>query len=77
MWDIPVFANIVITANILLLQGFTIRPFRGCKNAAGKLRQKREATPGTKFTKPQNGLTEMSSMWLDVGSVIAIMEIGL
>ena len=41
------------------IQGFTIRQFPGCKNAAGKLRQKWKATAGTKFTKPGNGLVEI------------------
>ena len=39
------------------LHGSTIRPFQGCENAAGKLRQKWQATAGPKFTKAGNGLT--------------------
>ena len=35
-------------------QGFTQRPFPGCENAAGKLRQKWWATAGTQFTIPGN-----------------------
>ena len=31
-------------------------PFPGCKNVAGKFRQKSQAIAGTKFTKPGNGL---------------------
>ena len=42
-----------------LLQGILIRPFPGCQNAAGKLRQKGYATAGTKFTIPGNGLIEI------------------
>ena len=39
------------------LQGSSIRPFPGCENAAGKLRQKCHASAGIKFTKPGARLT--------------------
>ena len=44
---------------VLYIQGVSIKPFLGCKNAAGKLRKKKQATAGTKFTKPGDGLIEI------------------
>ena len=37
-------------------RAWLLRPFPSCENAAGKLNQKWDATAGTKFTKPGNGL---------------------
>ena len=39
-----------------LIQGISQRPFPGWENVAGKLRHKKQATAGAKFTKPGNGL---------------------
>ena len=39
-------------ATAFAVQGSSIRRAPGCENAAGKLRQKWQATAGTKFTKP-------------------------
>ena len=36
-----------------------MRPYPGSENATGKLRQKKSATAGTKFTNPGNGLMEI------------------
>ena len=41
------------------LQETSERPFPGCENASGKLRQKWLATAETKFTKPGNSLLEV------------------
>ena len=40
----------------IAIQGSSIRWAPGCENAAGTLRQKQQATAGTKLTKPWNGL---------------------
>ena len=42
--------------NRIHILSFTKRLVRGCENAAGKLRQKRQATAETKFTKPRTSL---------------------
>ena len=58
-YDTDVTISSTFRGSILMvkaLHGSTIRPFRGCENAAGKLRQKWQATAGPKFTKPGNGL---------------------
>ena len=57
-YDVQKFDPPVLKSSVVLdVQGFTIRPFPGCKNAARKLRQKWYAA-GTKFTKPGNDLIE-------------------
>ena len=45
------------------IQGWTIRTFLVCENAAGKLRQKWQATADAKFTIPENGLIVQPCTW--------------
>ena len=58
-WRLPHRTSVVGREGLLKVQGTSKRPFPGCENASGKLRQKWEATAGTKFTKPGNDLLEV------------------
>ena len=65
------------TAEVMKVQGISMRPFPGYENAAGKLRQKRLATAGTKFPKPGNGLIQIPCINHKVTRIYQMIKLSL